>query len=339
VQEWPALRLRYGFQVAEERPEGELEGRDLVPGISADLTRRTLFGRAITLGTAVDYGRREQSGRAFVTAPTMLGWPIESVVVVERAREKFTAETRVTDTSGLSLEQRFRWFPRLRLSYAYRFTRDHTFDTGPPDPIIGPRDITVSVARLNATAALDTRDDPVDTTRGLLLSSSFDYAPAMLGSDFRFAKNLVQAYFFRPWKGIVLASAGRFGVAGAFDGQPLILSERFLAGGSRTVRGAVEDGLGPRDFFGPTGGQAVLIVNQEARVPLGRWLRAVGFIDGGNVFETRSDFGLGDLAWSAGLGLRLNTPFALLRVDYGRLLTGEADARSGRWYFGIGQAF
>ena len=52
VEEWPALRLRYGFQVAEERPEENVEGRDLVPGVSADLTRRTLFGRAITVGAS-----------------------------------------------------------------------------------------------------------------------------------------------------------------------------------------------------------------------------------------------------------------------------------------------
>lgn len=339
VQEWPALTLRYGFQVSEQRPEGEVEGRDLVPGLSADLTRRTLFGRAITLGAAFDYQRREQAGRAFISAPTMLGWPIESVLVGERARETFAAETRVTDTTGVSLEQRFRFVRRLRLSYAYRFTRDHTFDTGPPDPILGPRDFTVNVARLNATAAFDTRDDPADTTRGILLSSSFDYAPAMLGSEFRFIKNLAQAYYFRPWRGVVLASAARFGLASALDDQELLIAERFKAGGSRTVRGAREDGLGPSDFFGPTGGEAILVFNQEVRFPLYRWLRGVGFVDAGNVFERRSNIDLGGLAASGGFGLRLTTPFALFRVDYGRLFSPGTDDRSGRWYFGIGQAF
>ena len=48
VEEWPTLRLRYGFQVEEERPEENVNGRDLVPGLSADVTRRTLFGRAVT---------------------------------------------------------------------------------------------------------------------------------------------------------------------------------------------------------------------------------------------------------------------------------------------------
>jgi outer membrane protein assembly factor BamA len=340
VQPWPALRLRYGFQVAEQRPEGEVEGRELVPGLAADLTRRTLFGRAVTLGAAIEYDRREQAGRAFLSAPTMFGWPIESLVVLERSRETFTADTLTTDRTGVALEQRFRLVPDLRLSVTYRFERDHTFDTGEPDPIVGPRDITVRVARLNASAAFDTRNDPVDATRGMLLSSSFDYAPAALGTEFRFVKHLAQAYYFRQWRRLVFASAARFGVAGALDDQVLLLSERFTAGGAHSVRGAAEDGLGPRDFFGATGGEAVVVLNQEVRFPIYRWLRGVGFVDAGNVFERRSDIDLGALVGSAGFGLRLETPFALLRVDYGRLFSpGPGTGRSGRWMFGIGQAF
>ena len=72
VEEWPALRFRYGFQVAEERPEENVSGRDLVPGVSADVTRRTLFGRAITVGAAGQYERRERLGRLFVSTPTPL---------------------------------------------------------------------------------------------------------------------------------------------------------------------------------------------------------------------------------------------------------------------------
>jgi outer membrane protein assembly factor BamA len=245
-----------------------------------------------------------------------------------------------TDRTGVALEQRFRLVPDLRLSVTYRFERDHTFDTGEPDPIVGPRDITVRVARLNASAAFDTRNDPVDATRGMLLSSSFDYAPAALGTEFRFVKHLAQAYYFRQWRRLVFASAARFGVAGALDDQVLLLSERFTAGGAHSVRGAAEDGLGPRDFFGATGGEAVVVLNQEVRFPIYRWLRGVGFVDAGNVFERRSDIDLGALVGSAGFGLRLETPFALLRVDYGRLFSpGPGTGRSGRWMFGIGQAF
>ena len=253
VEEWPALRLRYGFRVAEERPETEIEGRDLVPGLSADLTRRTLFGRAITVGGAVEWQRRERLGRAFLDTGTFLGLPIGSSLIAERSREEFTAVTLVTDRSSLTWGQRVRVAGNLSLSYAYTFERNHTFDTKPSDPDSLAFDITINIARLNAAAAWDTRDDPVDTTRGSLASLSLEYAPEAAGSDIRFVRQVAQAYHFRPWRRLVFASAGRFGVVVPLGGQELILSERFFAGGARTVRGVAEGGLGTRDFFGDPG--------------------------------------------------------------------------------------
>lgn len=170
VQEWPAVRLRYGFQVSEERPEAEVEGTDLTPGLSADVTRRTLFGRAITIGSAVEFQPRERLGRVFASAPTLFGLPIESLLTVERSRENFTGATFVTNRGGVSWEQRVRVTNRLRLSYSYRFKRDHTFDTNPkPDPFAPVFDVTVNIGRLTGGAVYDSRDNPIDATRGSLL--------------------------------------------------------------------------------------------------------------------------------------------------------------------------
>ena len=151
VQEWPALRLRYGFRVSEERPEGELDGRELTPGLSADLTRRTLFGRAVSLGGALDYRRRFQRGRVFAGTPTFFGWPIESIVTLQRSREDFATGTFVTNRAGVSWEQRVLVASNLQLSYSYRFDRDHTFDTEPP-PGVSALDIEIDVARLTGAA-------------------------------------------------------------------------------------------------------------------------------------------------------------------------------------------
>ena len=341
VEEWPTLRLRYGFQVAEERPEGEIDGRDLVPGLSADLTRRTLFGRAVAVGTAVAWQRRERMGRLFLNAPTLLGWPIESSLAVDRSREEFAAVTLITDRSGISWEQRTRVANNLSLSYSYRFERNHTFDTQVSlDPNDISFDIAINIARITGSAAWDTRDDPTDTTTGLLASSSVEFAPEAVGSDIRFVRQVTQAYYFRPWRGVVLASAGRFGMVTPMGGQELIPSERFYAGGQGTVRGVAEDGLGQRNFFGdPVGGKAMVVLNQEVRMPIYRWLRGVGFVDAGNVFARVADLRLGALVGAVGVGLRLTTPFALLRVDVARAVGAGPAERSGRWSFGIGHAF
>jgi outer membrane protein insertion porin family len=339
VEEWPAVRVRYGLVLAEERPEDKIEGRELVPGVSADVTRRMLFGRPIGIGTAVSLQRREQRGRVFVNTPTFFGLPVESSLIAQRSREQFQAVSLVTNRDSVTWEQRTRLARSLTLSYAYTFERNHTFDTNPNESDEFAFDLTVNVARLNGAAAWDTRDDPTDTTRGVFASATTEFAPEAAGSDIRFIRQLQQAYHFVPWKGTVLASAARVGVVWPLQGQRLIPSERFFAGGSRTVRGVAEESLGGRDFFGdPTGGQGMVVLNQEFRVPIYRWLRGVGFVDAGNVFATPGDISLRDLVGSVGLGIRLATPFALLRVDFARTAWG-APAASGRWTFGIGHAF
>jgi outer membrane protein insertion porin family len=150
----------------------------------------------------------------------------------------------------------------------------------------------------------------------------------------------------------------------------LPISERFFSGGSTTLRGFGFEEAGPRvvvpdcvfgsvppaipivssapcgsfrnqkgelvtlnPFTVPIGGNAMAIVNLEARVGLTRDLQAVPFYDGGNVFESIRDiFGGKDdparlnpnfrakWAHTVGLGLRFKTPVGALAVDYGYLL-------------------
>ena len=158
--------------------------------------------------------------------------------------------------------------------------------------------------------------------------------------DLLFVRSLTQAYHFRSWKSLVFASAARYGAVKPLEGQLLVSSLRFFAGGARTVRGVPEDSLGGLDFLGnPIGGRGLLNLNEEVRFPLYRWLRGVAFLDMGNVFPEVSGVRLGELVGSTGLGLRLVTPFALFRVDYGKTIWNQPAGDSGRWVFGIGQTF
>jgi len=340
LEPWPALRVRYGLQAAQQFSSTSVPAeRDVVPGLLADATRRTLFGRAISVSGSIQYQPRDREARAFVSAPTFLNLPVESQLVLQRQHVEPPGTTLVTDQNSIAWQQQLKTAGSLTLTYGYQFNRDHTLNTR-IDPITGiPFDITVSVAQLIGSAAWDTRNNALDATRGSLYSSSLLWAPERLGSQFRFLKYVGQAYRFQNVNGVVLASAARLGLVGPLGGQELIPSQRFFAGGSRTVRGVDENGLGPRDFFGdPAGGQSMLILNQEARVPVYKWLGGVGFMDAGNVYATIQDLKLNDLVGSVGFGIRLNTPFALLRADYGRVIWGPMP-RMGKWYFGIGQAF
>jgi outer membrane protein insertion porin family len=133
-------------------------------------------------------------------------------------------------------------------------------------------------------------------------------------------------------------------------------SERFFAGGDTTVRGFALDRLGigpivdqpgaaptidPNGF--PTGGNAMLVMITELRVPVGGAFQMVGFLDAGNVFDRVSHFQLDEIRGSAGFGVRYRSPVGPIRVDLGfkldrREFAGERESLTAL-HFSIGQAF
>jgi len=223
------------------------------------------------------------------------------------------------------------------------------------------------------------RYNQLDATRGDFFNVDYAVALRQLGGNVSF--NRLQATYHRYYKvnalrGTVLAGNATLGLANLFnprdrDGNGTIdetdltlpISERFFAGGSTTLRGFNFEEAGPRQviipqgifidqhkkpvilnpFTVPIGGNALAILNLEARIPLTKSLQAVPFYDGGNVFRRIGDlFGrhvdrpvpAGDIVaainaanlrahWSntVGLGFRIQTPFGgALAVDYGFLL-------------------
>lgn len=216
------------------------------------------------------------------------------------------------------------------------------------------------------------RYNTTDPTRGSFMTADLNISSPVLGANIGFNKfqaNYQTYYTFGRLKKTTLAGRAIVGLANVYskanrftDPQfqelngTLPISERFFAGGSTTLRGFEFDGAGPRvvvvpqgifrnsnreivtlnPFTIPFGGNALVITNLEARVPLTSAVQVVPFYDGGNVFrrvgdifrkpapQTDSVF-LTNLQsrWSNtfGLGLRIKTPFGgAAAVDYGYLL-------------------
>ena len=341
LRELPPYRFRYGFRVNDTITPTEID-RELRPAFVVDLLRRNLFGHAISAGVAGQLEADRRLLRGVLTLPRFFGLPVTTNLFATRSREDFTpagATPFVEDESGITAEQRFTPSPKMAITYGYEYSRSHIFE---PDPVPGipPLELQAKVARLTTTYAWDRRNDPFAPQDGWFHSSGVELGAKALGSDLRFVRYLAQQHYYRSLhRRLVLASAARLGFGRGFE-QDLIPSERFYAGGGTSVRGFVEDGLGEADFFGdPRGGNAMLILNQEARMFLFGWVHGVAFVDAGNVFRRASDFSLTNLEAGAGGGIRINSPFALLRIDFGVPLTSRGHQPSGRWYFGIGHAF
>jgi outer membrane protein insertion porin family len=211
-----------------------------------------------------------------------------------------------------------------------------------------------------------------DPTNGDYFTAEYNVSLPALGANIGFQKfqaSYNYYYTFPKLKNTTIAARGIIGIASVFSKRErfssdefpdlegiLPISERFFAGGSTTLRGFDFESAGPRvvvvpegefrnndgesvfldPFTVPFGGNALAVVNIEARVPVSKTVRLVPFYDGGNVFRRPSDIfkppsipesdifrrNLRAL-WShtVGVGFRLKTPVGgEFAIDYGYLL-------------------
>jgi outer membrane protein assembly factor BamA len=211
-----------------------------------------------------------------------------------------------------------------------------------------------------------------DPTDGDYLTAEYNVSIPFLGANTGFNKFQASYNIYRTvkfLKNTTFAGRAILGVANVFSNGDrftntsfpelngsLPISERFFAGGGNSIRGFDFESAGPRvvvvpqgifrnsngdpvfldPFTIPFGGNALAVVNLEARIPVTKSIRAVPFYDGGNVFKSPKDiFNPADTVpnnvnaanlravWThtVGLGLRLKTPVGgEFAIDYGYLL-------------------
>jgi outer membrane protein assembly factor BamA len=343
VREVKPYQLRYGAFFDTERG----------PGVIADLTNRNSLGSARVLGLRTRYDSDEQEARVYFSQPMLERFRLRSTAVGFVRREK--QSTFITDRTGFSLLQELSLAHSMILSYGYRFEHAHTFELD-PDPFL-PLDERLNVAPLTATLLRETRDHILDATQGSFTSHSLGFASSKFGSDLPFIKYFGQYFKYLPIlkaredlydrsprrPRLTYAGAVRVGLARGLSGRNLIPSERFFAGGGTTIRGFGQDEVGPTLFDlpgeDPAGGNAVFILNNELRFPVISWFEGVGFVDVGNVYAKAGDFNPFDVRKAGGVGLRVRTPYFLLRGDYGFKLDRRPGESAGSFFFSIGQAF
>jgi outer membrane protein assembly complex protein YaeT len=293
-----------------------------------------------------------------------------SRTISRRARSLFFLRYRFEDVrlfkiESLLIKELLRPDARVRISgFGATFVRDTR------------RNCSVKYSLLDLIAKGDQtepcRYNAGDPTKGSFLTADYNVSFPAIGANIGFQKFQATYNYYYTFPGIrstTLAARGIIGVGHVFSGGDrfnnaqfpslnglLPISERFYGGGSNTLRGFDLDEAGPRvvivpqgtfvnsdgerirldPFTVPFGGNALAVVNLEARIPLSRAVRAVPFYDGGNVFRRAGDIfhtpevdpndveGQNQRAvWShtVGFGLRLKTPVGgEFGVDYGYLL-------------------
>jgi len=186
----------------------------------------------------------------------------------------------------------------------------------------------------------DRRDDPFHTTRGNYIGANLEISGIVLPSDVDYVRPTAQLRVFKPLFGLVFAAVFKAGMVMAVAPTVEVpIYKRFYCGGTSSVRGYSERGIGPVDENGnPLGGRFLGECSAEVRFPIYKFLGGVLFADGGNIWQDREEITT-SLRWGVGGGLRLKSFLGSIRLDYGFKIGREEDEATGVLHFAIGEAF
>jgi outer membrane protein assembly complex protein YaeT len=336
------------------QPQGRM---GVSPRISFDVTRINFLGRDHTLILKTRVGRLQQRALFSYEAPRWFNrdnWKLLFTTFFDKTQDvrTFTAERL---EGSAQLEQIINKGTTLlyRLTYRRVQVDPRTLQVSPDQIPLLSRPVRIGIPSF--TYIRDTRDDPIEPTRGAYSTADLGIATGVFGSESNFARLLVQnATYHHPFpnKQWILARATRIGIEEPFGSGTssfVPLPEKFFAGGANSQRGFAINQAGPRDLQTgfPIGGEALFLNLTELRTPpivlpfVQDNLSVVIFHDMGNVFTDghemlkglfrisqknelacrnlsapgQCDFNY--VSHAVGLGLRYKTPIGPVRADFG----------------------
>jgi outer membrane protein insertion porin family len=305
-------------------------------------SQRNMFGRGQRLNLSVEKGSNATNYTMSFTEPRLFmgDWSL-GVDLFDTLRE-YGEYTESRTGGGMRLGYRFSDVSSINLRYRYT-----SFDVRDVDPAAS--ELIQEMAGRSTTSAvrvgfmLDNRDYPLDPRHGYTLELSQELAGGPLGGTNEFLRTQLEGSVYRPLAGDVVGSAHMVaGVVFPPRQGTVPVTERYFLGGLYSMRGFEYRRVGPLDEDGePIGGDRELMLNLEATYPLVAEpnIKAVLFLDAGNVWGSAQDVSLGDLRYGAGMGFRWYSPMGLLRLEWGTNLDPRPGERQPGWEFTIGTSF
>ena len=191
--------------------------------------------------------------------------------------------------------------------------------------------------------ARESRDSAIMPTRGSLTRVSLELA----GGDLQFYRaNVSEQWFYPLSRTMTLSLSGELGFVHGMSGKSVPFFKNFYAGGPGSVRGYRPFSLGPQDVEANVlGGTRKVTGSAEILFPVpgaqqDKSLRLAAFVDAGQVYGEGEKFALGDLRYSAGLGLAWTSPFGPLRLSFAHPVNQKKGFdRAERLQFTFGSTF
>ena len=323
------LRLGVGFG-SEDRFRTQLEWR-----------HNNWLGDGRRLSIAAKYSALEASGTLTFIQPHLFSPAARGVAVLRHNRDD--EKTYLLNATRFNPRLEYRFSERLLAYFGYRLEHDRFDNVSIPTiEALGDFERKGWMSGPSLGFAWTTADNLLDPTRGEIVSFGIDHSGQPWGGTYRFYKMSAEAkkYWSIGWQ-TVFASRLRLGFAdplGAVKNLPL--SERFYAGGEKSVRGFGRRRLGPLSADdNPIGGFSLLEGSVELRRPLWQELGGAVFLDFGQVSTRRFHVPVRDLEFSAGFGLSYQTPVGPVRVDLGFPFRPPRGDRPFQVHFSVGAYF
>ncbi|MFN7132099.1 MAG: autotransporter assembly complex protein TamA [Myxococcales bacterium] len=193
------------------------------------------------------------------------------------------------------------------------------------DPCAATGELCV-LSYLEQRVTWERRDNPVNPTRGYLLTLTLQEGSRFLLGDYDYLRVLPEGRLYVPVGQHVFALRLRTGLLFTAADQSSSVLTRFFLGGSNSHRGFGNRDLSPKlvvqspyrpwaDAY-PVGGNGMVEGNAELRLTLPRDLGLVLFVDAGEVTPQVAGLGFGQLHVASGFGLRYYTVVGAVRLDF-----------------------
>lgn len=233
--------------------------------------------------------------------------------------------------------------PQLSGFLGYRLEYDQLNDvTSATASVLREFERKGALSGISSGFVWNTTDDPLNATRGGLLSFTAEQVGGALGGDFEFVKLQGEARgYYRLTSRTVLASRFKLGFADpSGKSKEIPLFERFFTGGISSVRGYGRYRLGPiSDSDDPVGGRSLVEGSFEVRRQFTEQIGGMLFLDYGQVSLKSFDVPIDDLKFSAGFGVLYTTPIGPLLLALGFPFDPPRGDQPWQVHFSIGQFF
>jgi outer membrane protein insertion porin family len=303
-----------------------------------DLSERNFLGRGWEVALKFRGGGSVLLGSLSFTEPWLFDRPLAAGFDLYDTRRDFDEYDYESLGGDIRLSHPFLDYARWFLTY--RLSRDTISDLqGEAQISLADEEGTTVTSAISGVLSRDTRDNVFNPSRGSFGTLGTDLAG--LGGDTRFVKfSGAVANFFPVWLNHVVATRVEAGHVFGYGGQEVPLFERYFGGGPNSIRSFKFRDLSPEDENGvQTGGTTLVLGSAEYIVPLPFNLRLVGFVDIGNVYGFSTPFDLTDIRTAVGGGVRWNSPFGPIKVDYGINVDRRTGEDFGAFQFSVGSTF